>query len=269
MSGKEIVDEAVILAGGLGTRLSEETGLRPKPMVEICGIPIILHIMQYLNKSGIDKFVICCGYKSNIIKDYFTSMIYHKDDIEIDFQKEEIRSLTQKANKWRVRLIETGERNMTGSRLMQALKYVDGNEFLFTYGDGLTNQDIQEQYKYHKQSNRIATVTAVQPPGRFGSLQIEGNCNAEICGNVNAFEEKPKGETGWINGGYFILDKRVEKYLNKSNDLVFEGEPLMKLAKDGELNAYKHSGFWKPMDTLKDKRMLEEMYNAGEAPWAK
>lgn len=257
--------EAVILAGGLGTRLSEETGLRPKPMVEICGKPILIHILEYLNKFGINNFIICCGYKSSYIKDYFISKLMHQDDILVDFTTAEVSKLTKKNLNWKVRLIETGLDNLTGSRLKQALKYIKGEDFLFTYGDGLTNQNINSLIKSHKVSNKIATVTAVQPPGRFGSLNLAQNNSEQF--DVTSFSEKPIGDGSWINGGYFILNKKIDKYLNEKPNCIWEKEPLSNISKDNQLNAFLHYGFWKPMDTLKDKRELENLINKGKAPW--
>ena len=257
--------EAVILAGGLGTRLSEETGLRPKPMVEIAGKPILIHIIEYLSKFNIDKFIICCGYKSNFIKDYFVSKLIHQDDILVDFTKGKVEKLTNRGLNWQVKLLETGLDNLTGSRLKQALKYVNGEDFLFTYGDGLTNQNIHELIKSHRSSKKLATVTAVQAPGRFGSLELQTQNEEQF--NVTSFSEKPIGDGFWINGGYFILNKKVDQYLSDDKKCIWEKEPLSNIANDKELNAFLHNGFWKPMDTLKDKRELEHLVSSGNAPW--
>lgn len=257
--------EAVILAGGLGTRLSEETGLRPKPMVEISGKPILIHIIEYLNKFKIDKFIICCGYKSSFIKDYFVSKLIHQDDILVDFTEGKVEKLTNRGLNWKVKILETGLDNLTGSRLKQALKYIEGEEFLFTYGDGLTNQNIHDLVDSHVSSKKIATVTAVQAPGRFGSLELKEGDKKHF--NVTSFSEKPIGDGFWINGGYFILNKKVDQYLSYEKECIWEKEPLSNIASDNELNAFLHHGFWQPMDTLKDKRELEYLVSSGKAPW--
>ena len=259
--------EAVILAGGLGTRLSEETGLRPKPMVEINGIPILVHIMSYLDKFGIKEFYICLGYKSSYIKNYFYHQMMCIGNICLNFNDKSITQLSEineNCKDWKINLIETGLDNMTGSRLKQVLKFIKGDDFIFTYGDGLTNQNIHDLIDSHFKSRKLATVTAVQPPGRFGSLNLN-TVNSQSL--VNDFAEKPKDSQDWINGGYFILNKNVEKYLSDDNYCIWEKEPLVNLAKDGELNAFIHKGFWKPMDTLKDKKELENLLIKNEAPW--
>ena len=258
--------EAVILAGGLGTRLSEETTLKPKPMVSIGRYPILIHIMNYLSKFGIKDFIICLGYKGEYIKQYFLNELHTMGDLEIDFSRNKIKKLSNKNLDWNVKLIETGELNMTGSRLYQAIEYVNGDSFLFTYGDGLTNQDISKLIDSHTKSGKIATVTAVQPPGRFGSLNID-TFSPDSLNIVKSFTEKPLGDNNWINGGYFILNKKVKNFLNSEENLVWEKEPLNQLANDSELNAFVHRDFWKPMDTLKDKMHLEKLVEEKKAPW--
>lgn len=259
--------EAVILAGGFGTRLSEETGLRPKPMVEINGVPILVHIMSYLYKFGIKDFYICLGYKSSYIKNYFFQQMMCMGNITLDFESKRISQLSEieeNYKDWKINFIETGLNNMTGSRLKQALKFIKGNNFIFTYGDGLTNQNINDLLDSHFSARKLATVTAVQPPGRFGSLKLD-MINSEA--SVNNFAEKPKDSENWINGGYFVLNRNVEKYLSDEECCTWEKEPLVNLAKDGELNAFIHKGFWKPMDTLKDKKELENLLINNKAPW--
>ncbi len=261
--------EAVILAGGLGTRLSEETGLRPKPMVEIGDSPILLHIMNYMSRFGINSFIICLGYKGNTIKDFFTSLMTSSGSIRLDFSERKSYCLEDDCSfkDWNIKLIETGALDMTGSRLRQALKHVEDKEFLFTYGDGLTNQNINELVESHRTANKIATVTAVKPPGRFGALNLDTSSLDTRNSDVMNFSEKPLGDNAWINAGYFVLSKEVSRYLSDQQDCTFEKEPLMNLAKDGQLNAFKHDGFWKPMDTLKDKNELNDLIKSRKAPW--
>ena len=255
--------EAVILAGGLGTRLSEETGLRPKPMVELNGKPILLYIMEYLSRYSITDFIICLGYKGQYIKDYFFSMMMTQGDIELDLGNSSVTRFSSPHHHWKIKLIETGEFNMTGSRLSQALPYIKNQEFLFTYGDGLTNQDISDLYRSHTQSNKLATMTVYQAPARFGIVSIDQN------DNVSSFSEKPLDNSSWINAGYFLLSKQVSQYISNSSDCVWEDSPLKSLVSDGELNSYRHHGFWKPMDTLKDKRYLQNLISEDKAPWLK
>lgn len=261
--------EAVILAGGLGTRLSEETGLRPKPMVEIGGFPILLHIMRYMSRFGINTFTICLGYKGNMVKDYFTSLMTSSGSIRLNFRERKTYCLEDDCSfrDWNIKLIETGALNMTGSRLKQALKHVESTEFLFTYGDGLTNQDINALEDSHRMAGKIATVTAVKPPGRFGALNLDLNSSDYRTSDVKDFSEKPLGDNAWINAGYFVLSKEVSKYLSDDQNCTFEKEPLTNLARDNQLNAFKHEGFWKPMDTLKDKNELNDLIKNCQAPW--
>jgi glucose-1-phosphate cytidylyltransferase len=251
---------AVILAGGLGTRISEETHLKPKPMIEIGGKPILWHIMKIYSAHGINDFVVCCGYKGYLIKEYFANYFLHMSDVTFDMSKNEMQVHQHKAEPWRVTLVDTGDDTMTGGRLRRIGDYVRNEEsFCFTYGDGVADVDITAQLAFHKQHGKLATVTAVQPPGRYGALNMEG-------ATVHGFIEKPKGDGGWINGGFFVLSPRCLDYL-EGDSCSWEAEPLEKIARDGELMAFEHRGFWQPMDTLRDKNMLEDLWTTGKAPW--
>jgi glucose-1-phosphate cytidylyltransferase len=251
--------KAVILAGGLGSRLSEETSVRPKPMVEIGGKPILWHIMKIYAAHGIEDFVICLGYKGYLIKEFFANYYLHTCDVSFDLASGEMEVHRSATEPWRVTLVDTGEETMTGGRLRRALPYVGDEDFCFTYGDGLAEIDISALIAYHREQQCIATVTAVQPPGRFGALDIEGE-------RVRAFEEKPRGDHGATNGGFFVLTPEVERYLS-DDSTVWEQEPVRGLAEDGELAVYRHNGFWQPMDTLRDRTTLEELWDSGSAPW--
>lgn len=252
--------KAVILAGGLGTRLSEETNLRPKPMVEIGGMPILWHIMKMYSTHGINDFVICCGYKGYIIKEYFANYFLHMSDVTFNMQDNSVEVHNKRAEPWKVTLVDTGADSMTGGRLKRVYEYVkDEASFCFTYGDGVGDIDITQSIQFHKAHGKAATLTATYPPGRFGALDI-------AKGQVTSFKEKPKGDGAMINGGFFVLTPKVFDYL--SNDsTVWEQEPLNNLAADGQLMAYEHRGFWQPMDTLRDKNHLEELWQSGKAPW--
>jgi glucose-1-phosphate cytidylyltransferase len=252
--------KAVILAGGLGTRISEETHLKPKPMVEIGGRPILWHIMKTYSAHGINDFVICCGYKGYLIKEYFANYLLHMSDVTFDMAKSETLVHQRKAEPWRVTLVDTGEGTMTGGRLKRVAAYIEEEEcFCFTYGDGVANIDITDLIRFHHAHGKLATVTAVQPPGRYGSLSRDGTA-------VRGFIEKPLGDGGWINGGFFVLDPRCLQFID-GDDSVWEAKPLSKLAAGNQLEAYEHKGFWQPMDTLRDKNQLEQMWDAGRAPW--
>jgi glucose-1-phosphate cytidylyltransferase len=252
--------KAVILAGGLGTRLSEETLVRPKPMVEVGGKPILWHIMKIFSTGGINDFVICCGYKSYMIKEYFKNYFYHQSDITIDLRDNEITVHKKAAEPWRVTLVDTGEMTMTGGRLKRVVDYLrDEEAFCFTYGDGVADIDIQALLSQHKQGRKLATVTAVQPSGRYGSLELDGS-------GVTGFTEKPKGDGGWINGGYFVLSPKVIDYI-EGDSTSWEEAPLTRLAGEGQLQAYFHKGFWQPMDTLREKNLLESLWAEKRAPW--
>lgn len=252
--------KAVILAGGLGTRLSEETSIRPKPMVEIGGKPILWHIMKMYSSHGINDFVICCGYKGYIIKEYFANYFLHMSDVTFNMRDNDMEVHNKRAEPWNVTLVDTGEHSMTGGRLRRVTEYVKDDEaFCFTYGDGVGDIDIANSIRFHKEHGKAATLTATYPPGRFGALDIQNK-------QVMNFKEKPKGDGAMINGGFFVLTPRVLDYLI-DDSTIWEQEPLMGLAGDGELMAYEHQGFWQPMDTLRDKNLLEELWEAGNAPW--
>ncbi|MCZ7454869.1 Glucose-1-phosphate cytidylyltransferase [compost metagenome] len=251
--------KAVILAGGLGTRISEETSSRPKPMVEIGNRPILWHIMKIYSQHGINDFVVCCGYKGYLIKEYFANYFLHMSDVTFDMQNNKMEILQNSAEPWRVSLIDTGESTMTGGRLKRVQNYLDDEDFCLTYGDGVGDVDITAVVNFHKEQGRLATLTAMQPPGRFGSLALDGH-------QIKHFQEKPQGEGGWINGGFFVLSPKVMDYIG-GDESVWEREPLESLARNQQLNAWFHNGFWQPMDTLRDKNHLEELWASGQAPW--
>jgi glucose-1-phosphate cytidylyltransferase len=252
--------KAVILAGGLGTRLSEETTTRPKPMVEIGGKPILWHIMKMYSFHGVNDFVICCGYKGYVIKEYFANYFLHTSDITFDMKENTMHVHQKRAEPWKVTLVDTGDDSMTGGRLARVADYVKyESAFCFTYGDGVADIDIKATLKFHQKHGKAATLTATFPPGRFGALDIEN-------GQVKNFKEKPKGDGAMINGGFFVLSPKVLEYI-KNDATIWEQEPLMKLAEDGELMAFEHQGFWQPMDTLRDKFYLEDLWSSGKAPW--
>jgi glucose-1-phosphate cytidylyltransferase len=250
--------KAVILAGGLGTRISEESVSRPKPMIEIGGKPILWHIMKMYSSYGINDFVICCGYKGYLIKEYFANYFLHMSDVTIDMQNNSIEVHQKKVEPWKVTLVDTGEETMTGGRLKRVAQYLDA-DFCLTYGDGVGSVDIGSLIKFHKGHGRLATMTAVQPPGRFGALDVDGT-------SIKSFLEKPQGDGGWINGGFFVLSPKVIDLIEDDSS-IWERQPLEALAKDGQLEAYFHQGFWQPMDTLRDKNHLEELWSSGNAPW--
>ena len=251
--------KAVILAGGLGTRIAEETVSRPKPMVEIGGKPILWHIMKIYSAHGVNDFVICCGYKGYVIKEYFANYFLHSSDVTFDMASNQMHVHQQYGESWKVTLIDTGEHTMTGGRLKRVRNYLDDEDFCFTYGDGLADIDITASIEFHGRHKALATVTAVQPPGRFGSLLIE---NSRVAG----FMEKPAGEGGWINGGYFVLSTKVIDLI-QDDATVWERGPLEHLAAEGQLVPFMHQGFWQPMDTLRDKLHLEDLWALGKAPW--
>jgi len=252
--------KAVILAGGLGTRLSEETNVRPKPMVEIGGKPILWHIMKIYSGHGINDFIICLGYKAYVIKEYFANYFLHMSDVTFDMRDNSMKVHQASAEPWKVTLVDTGETTMVGGRIKRVLPYVQDDEaFCVTYGDGVGNVDVQAGIRLHQQSGRLATVTAVQPPGRFGALRHEGD-------RATGFEEKPRGDGSWINGGYFVLSPKVGEYI-EGDETVWEREPMERLAREGQMTVYFHHGYWQPMDTLRDKVHLEELWSSGRAPW--
>ena len=251
---------AVLLAGGLGTRISEETHLKPKPMIEIGGKPILWHIMKTYSAHGVNDFVICCGYKGYMIKEYFANYFLHMSDVTFDVEHNRMQVHQRNAEPWRVTLVDTGETTMTGGRLKRVASYLrDEEAFCFTYGDGLADVDISRQLAFHREHGKLATVTAVQPPGRYGALQLD---DARVTG----FIEKPRGDGARINGGFFILSPRCIDLIADDNT-SWEGEPLSELALRGELMAFQHDGFWQPMDTLREKNMLEDLWASGKAPW--
>jgi len=251
--------KAVILAGGLGTRISEESNTRPKPMIEIGGKPILWHIMKIYSSHGVNDFVICCGYKGYVIKEYFANYFMHMSDVTFDMKHNKMEVHQNSAEPWRVTLVDTGEQTMTGGRLKRVRDHIGDDDFCFTYGDGVGDVDISSLVDFHKQEGRLATLTATQPPGRFGAINLDGY-------RIDSFQEKPQGDGAWINGGFFVLNPKVIDYINDDRT-VWEREPMERLARDGQMNAWLHRGFWQPMDTLRDKNHLEELWAAGNAPW--
>jgi glucose-1-phosphate cytidylyltransferase len=257
--------KAVILAGGYGTRLSEETSVRPKPMVEIGGRPIIWHIMKMYSAHGIDEFIVCCGYKSEVIKEYFLGYTHLASDLTIDVATGKVEVHRPACEPWKVTLVDTGLDTMTGGRVLRIRDHLDDGPFCLTYGDGVSDVDISRLIEFHRETDALATLTAVRPPGRFGALILEAGQT-----HVDSFHEKPRGDDGteraWINGGFFVLEASVLDYI-EGDATVFEREPLEQLARDGQLSAFRHEGFWQPMDTLRDKHVLEELWDSGEPPW--
>ena len=251
--------KAVILAGGLGTRISEETDLRPKPMIEIGAKPLLWHVMKIYAAQGIDEFVVCLGYRGYVVKEYFANYYLHMGDVTFDLRDNSMEVHHSGAEPWRVTLIDTGQATQTGGRLKRVLPYVGDEPFCFTYGDGVADINLRALLDFHREQGCLATVTAVQPTGRWGSLDVRGD-------RIERYEEKPKGDGGWINGGFFVLDPGVGDYID-GDDTVWEREPLQRLAADGQLASYRHEGFWHAVDTLRDKRFLEEQWNGGDPPW--
>jgi glucose-1-phosphate cytidylyltransferase len=251
--------KAVILAGGLGTRLAEETSIRPKPMVEVGGRPVLWHILKHYSRHGINEFVVCLGYRGYVIKEYFANYFMHMSDITFDLAKNKMEICQRHCEPWRVTLIDTGEETQTGGRLRRVAKYVGDETFCFTYGDGVSDVDLTALIAFHRRQGRLATLTSVQPQGRFGALDIEG-------GRITRFEEKPQGDGTWVNGGFFVLEPKVLSYI-EGDATAWEREPLETLAREGQLSAWAHRGFWQPMDTLRDKMKLEDLWQRGVAPW--
>ncbi len=251
--------KVVILAGGLGTRISEETSLKPKPMVEIGGRPILWHIMKIYSSHGINDFVVCLGYKGYVIKEYFANYFLHMSDVTFDMVKNQTVIHHNNSEPWRVTLVDTGEETMTGGRLKRVRQYLENEDFCFTYGDGVGDVDVSKLINFHREGKRLATLTGVQPPGRFGALSLNGT-------SVTSFEEKPNGDGGWINGGFFVASPKVLDYVD-GDASVWERSPMERLARDGQLSAYLHRGFWQPLDTLRDKQYLEHLWQSGSAPW--
>ncbi len=251
--------KAVILAGGYGTRISEESHLRPKPMIEIGGKPILWHIMKIYSAHGIHDFIICLGYKGYMIKEYFANYFLHMSDVTFDMKENRMCVHQQYVEPWKVTLVDTGENSMTGGRLKRVKDYLNGETFCFTYGDGVADVNISSLVNFHKNHGKLATVTAVEPPGRYGALEREGEM-------VKGFIEKPHGEGGWINGGFFVLEADVIDYI-EGEYISWEKEPLSKIASEGQLMSFEHKGFWQPMDTLREKNLLEQLWDSGKAPW--
>jgi glucose-1-phosphate cytidylyltransferase len=251
--------KVVILAGGLGTRISEETSLRPKPMVEIGGKPILWHVMKIYSAHGMHDFIVCLGYKGYMIKEYFANYFLHMSDVTLDMEHNSMMVHQRYAEPWRITLVDTGENTLTGGRLKRVAPYLDDNHFCFTYGDGVGDVDITGLIAFHRSHGALATLTATQPPGRFGTFNLEGD-------KITSFREKPHGDGGWINGGFFVLSPKVLGYID-GDATMWEREPLERLAEDGQLRSYRHDGFWQPMDTLRDKNRLEELWVSGNAPW--
>lgn len=253
--------KVVLLAGGFGTRLSEETEIKPKPMVDIGGKPIIWHIMKIYSSHGFNDFVVCLGYKGYVVKEYFANYFLHQSDLTLNLKDNSIAWHGSQAEDWRITLKDTGLHSMTGGRIRNVREFVDGETFMLTYGDGLSNVNLKELLSFHKSHGKLVTVTAVQPSGKFGALDI-----ANDTGAVKSFLEKPKGDGAWVNGGFFVCEPGVFDYL-KDDTTIWEREPLENIARDGQLVSYKHHGFWKPMDTLRDKQELESLWNSGQAEW--
>jgi glucose-1-phosphate cytidylyltransferase len=251
--------QAVLLAGGLGTRIAEETAIRPKPMVEIGGAPILWHIMKMYSAHRINDFIVCCGYKGHMIKEYFANYFMRMADVTFDLKKNEMHIHGNAAEPWRVTAVDTGASTMTGGRLKRIAPYLEGGTFCMSYGDGVSDVDLSALIQFHKASGKLATLTAVQPQGRFGALEIQDR-------SVTHFKEKPEGDGGWINGGFFVLEPRVIDYI-ESDATVWENGPLQHLARENQLNAFQHKGFWQPMDTLRDMEVLESHWRTGRAPW--
>lgn len=251
--------KAIILAGGLGSRLSEETDVKPKPMVEIGGKPILWHVMKIYSAHGINDFIICLGYKGYVIKEYFANYFLHTSDVTFDMQNNNMTVHHNHAEPWKVTLVDTGENTMTGGRLKRVAPYLDNEDFCFTYGDGVGDINISAVIDLHRKSNKLSTVTAVQPPGRFGVIEFQDNL-------VQDFIEKPHGDGGWINGGFFVLSPRVLDYIDTDSS-IWEREPMQELAKNGQMSVYFHRGFWQPMDTLREKYLLQDLWDCNKAPW--
>ncbi len=251
--------KCVILAGGLGTRISEETALRPKPMIEVGGKPILWHLMKIYSAFGINDFIVCAGYRGYVIKEYFANYFLHTSDVTFDMRDNAMEVHKKHAEPWKVTIVDTGEHTMTGGRIKRVAPYIGNETFCLTYGDGLSDVNIRQSIEQHRTSKRLATVTAVQPSGRFGALQLEAD-------SVTGFIEKPEGDGGWINGGFFVLEPQVLDYI-EGDSTIWEREPMQRLAKENQLTSFEHRGFWQPMDTLREKILLEDLWSKGNAPW--
>ena len=255
------VKTAVILAGGMGTRIAEETSVRPKPLIEIGGLPILWHIMKIFHTHGIKDFVVCLGYKGYLIKEYFSNYFLHQSDVTFNFADNSIVYQKKRAEDWTITLVDTGPETMTGGRIKRVKPHLNNEPFLLTYGDGVSNVNIRESVEFHKAHGKLCTVTSVQPSGRFGALNLGGN------DEVLSFAEKPRGDGAWINGGFFVCEPGVLDYIQGGDPTIWEREPMEHIARDGQMQAYKHEGFWKPMDTLRDKLELENAWASNQAPW--
>jgi glucose-1-phosphate cytidylyltransferase len=253
--------KAVILAGGFGTRLSEETAVRPKPMVEIGGQPILWHIMKIYSAHGISDFIVCCGYKGHVIKQYFATYFLYNCNVTFDLRENRVDVHSNGTEQWNVTLVDTGEHSMTAGRLRRVRQFLDDETFCFTYGDGVADIDLTALIRFHRESGTLATLTASQPPGRFGAFPLKSDEHL-----VRAFQEKPNGDGAWVNAGFFVLEPQVLEYIS-DDSTTWEREPMQRLARDGQLSAFRHVGFWQPMDTLRDKRLLESLWDSGNAPW--
>jgi glucose-1-phosphate cytidylyltransferase len=253
--------KVVILAGGFGTRISEESAVRPKPMIEIGHKPILWHVMKIYGAHGLTDFVLCCGYRGEMIKDYFVNYVLHRSDVTFDLRENKLEVHRQKAEPWRVTLIDTGDKAMTGGRIKRVQAYLDDEPFCLTYGDGVSDVNISELIRFHRDQKKLATLTAVQPPGRFGAFTLE-----KQQAQIPSFREKPDGDGAWINGGFFVLQPEVMNYI-AGDDTVWEKEPMERLAHEGQLSAFRHTGFWQPMDTMRDRMYLEGLWAEGKAPW--
>jgi len=252
--------KVVILAGGFGTRISEESDLKPKPMIEIGGKPILWHIMKIYSHYGFNDFVVCCGYKSYVIKDYFHHYYMHQADMTVDLRNNSIEYHNSSAEPWRITLVDTGLNTMTGGRVKRIQKYIGDESFMLTYGDGVSDINIHRLVDFHRKGGKLATLTAVQPSGKFGALGLEGD-------RIASFQEKPRGDSSWVNGGFFVLEPQVFDFIQDEDATIWERGPLESLAREGQLDAFKHSGFWQPMDTLRDKNALEGLWSGGKAKW--
>lgn len=253
--------KVVILAGGFGTRISEESAIKPKPMIEIGNKPILWHIMKIYSHHGLNDFVVCCGYKGELIKDYFANYYLRRSDVTFDLGRNEMTVLQNHCEKWRVTLVDTGENSMTGGRIKRIRDHVAGDDFCLTYGDGVSDVDITASIDFHRRSSKLATLTAVQPPGRFGAFTLGKDEEG-----ISSFQEKPTGDGAWVNGGFFVLKPEIFDYI-EGDQTVWEKEPMESLAREGQLGAFRHEGFWQPMDTLRDKMYLEDLWTKGTAPW--
>lgn len=253
--------KVVILAGGYGTRISEESAIKPKPMIEIGNKPILWHIMKIYSHYGLNDFVVCCGYRGDLIKDYFANYYLRRSDVTFDLGRNEMTVHQNHCEPWRVTLVDTGENSMTGGRIKRIREHVNGEAFCLTYGDGVSNVDVGASIDFHRRGGKLATLTAVQPPGRFGAFTLGRDESG-----ISSFQEKPSGDGAWVNGGFFVLEPDVFDYI-ENDGTVWEKEPMERLARDGQLDAYRHGGFWQPMDTLRDKMYLEDLWAKGSAPW--